>query len=66
MYIYYHHAASTDIADPLSPLLPIVHHLWLVYQGYIPYAHIASICMLELVVLILLGHMWGSIGLHNF
>ena len=24
-------AASTDIADPLSPLLPIVHRLWLLY-----------------------------------
>ena len=22
------HAASTDIPDPLSPLLPIVHRLW--------------------------------------
>ena len=31
-------------------------------QGYIPYPHIAAVCMFELVVLLLLGHMWGSIG----
>ena len=24
-------AASTDIPDPLSPLLPIVHRLWQVF-----------------------------------
>ena len=34
-------------------------------QGYIPYSHIAAICMFELVVLLLLGHMWGSIGVHH-
>ena len=27
--------------------------------GYIPYTHIAAACMFELVVLLLLGHMWG-------
>ena len=26
-------AASTDIPDPLSPLLPIVHHLWQVFRA---------------------------------
>ena len=31
-------------------------------QGYIPYPHIAAVCIFELVVLLLLGHMWGSIG----
>ena len=25
------HAGSTDIPDPLSPLSPIVHHLWQVF-----------------------------------
>ena len=30
-------------------------------QGYIPYPHIAVVCMFELVVLLLLGHMWGSL-----
>ena len=31
-------------------------------QGYIPYPHRVALCMFELVVLLLLGHMWGSIG----
>ena len=35
------------------------------FQGYIPYPHIAAVCMFELVVLLLLGHMWGSIGVHH-
>ena len=34
-------------------------------QDYIPYPHIAAVCMFELVVLLLLGHMWGSIGVHH-
>ena len=34
-------------------------------QGYIPYPHIAAVCMFELVVLLLLGDMWGSIGVHH-
>ena len=34
-------------------------------QGYIPYPHIAAVCMFEVVVLLLLGHMWGSIGVHH-
>ena len=34
-------------------------------QGYIPYAHIAAVCMFELAVLFLLGHMWGSIEVHH-
>ena len=34
-------------------------------QGYIPYPHRAAVCMFELVVLLLLGHMWGSIGVHH-
>ena len=41
-YIYIHiytssssscHAAGTDIPDPLSPLLPIVHRLWQVFRA---------------------------------
>ena len=35
------------------------------FQGYIPYPHIAALCMFELVVLLLLGHMSGSIGEHH-
>ena len=34
-------------------------------QGYIPYPHIAAVCMFELSVLLLFGHMWGSIGVHH-
>ena len=34
-------------------------------QGYIPYPHIAAVCMFELVVLLLLGHMRGPIGVQN-
>ena len=34
-------------------------------QSYIPYPHIAAVCMFELVVLLLLSHMWGSIGVHH-
>ena len=26
-------AASMDIPDPLSPLLPIIHHFWLVLRA---------------------------------
>ena len=46
-----------DIPDPISPLLLAG------LQGYIPYPHIAAVCMFELVILILLGHMWGSINI---
>ena len=58
-------AASTDIPDPLSPLLPIVHSPPANLQGYIPYPHIAAVCMFELVVLLLPGHMRVSIGVHR-
>ena len=34
-------------------------------QGYIPYPHIAVECMFVLVVLLLPGHMWGSIRVHH-
>ena len=34
-------------------------------QGYIPYPHRAAVCMFELAVLLLFGHMWGSIGVHH-
>ena len=32
---------------------------------YIPYLHIAAVSMFELVVLLLLGHKWGSMGVHQ-
>ena len=34
-------------------------------QGYIPYPHIAAVCMFVLVFLLLFGHKWGSIGVHH-
>ena len=34
-------------------------------QGYIPYPYIAVECMFMLVVLLLPGHMWESIGVHH-
>ena len=34
-------------------------------QGYIPYPHRAAVCRFELYVLLLLGHMRGSIGKHH-
>ena len=33
-------------------------------KDYIQYPHRAAVCMFELAVLLLLGHMWGSIGVH--
>ena len=33
-------------------------------QGYILYPHIAAECIFMLVVLLLPGHMWGSIRVH--
>ena len=35
------------------------------YQGHIPYPDIAAECMFGLVVLLLPGHMWQSIGVHH-
>ena len=34
-------------------------------QGYISYPHRAAVYKFELVVLLLPGHMWGSIGVHH-
>ena len=51
--------ASTDIPDPLSSLRssPLAG-----LQGYIPYPHIAAVCMFEPVVLLLPGH---KVGFHR-
>ena len=48
---------------PLPSLATSPNHSSLLagLQGYIPYSHIAAECMIELVILLLLGHMWGSI-----
>ena len=34
-------------------------------NGYTPYPHIAAVCRFELVALLLLGHLRGSIGEHD-
>ena len=34
-------------------------------QSYIPYPHVAAVCIFVLVVLLLTGYMWGSIGVHH-
>ena len=34
-------------------------------SGLHPYHHIAAVCMFELVVLLLIGHMRGSTGVHH-
>ena len=34
-------------------------------QGYIPYPHCAAVCRFELVALLLLGQVKGSIGVHH-
>ena len=54
-------AASTDIPDTLSPLLPIIHCLRLVFRA----TSLLYVCMFELIVLLLLGHMRGSIEVHH-
>ena len=35
-------------------------------RGYMPYPHTTAVCMFELVVLLLLGQTWGSIGVHHW
>ena len=67
IYIYHQHhvvplariplTLSYHFPYPSSPLSCL--------QSYIPYPHIAAVCMFELVILLLLGHMWGSIGVHH-
>ena len=47
-------ASSPDRSSPLAGL-----------QVYIPNRHLNAVCMIELVVLFLQGHMWGSIGVHH-
>ena len=57
-------ATSTDIPVSLATS-PNQSSLLAGVQGYIPYPHIAAVCMFELVFLLLLGHMRGSIGVHH-
>ena len=53
-------AGSTDIPDPLLPLLPIVHRPREGLQGqHTVVLTLAAECMFVLVVLLLHGHVWG-------
>ena len=47
-------ATSSHHSSPLAGL-----------QGYILCPHIVAVCKFELVVLLLHGHMWVSIGVHH-
>ena len=67
IYIYdYHH-----VVPQARVSLTLCHHFSLSFtppaglQGYIPYPHIVAVSMFKMVVLLLLGHMWGSIGVHH-
>ena len=51
-------AANMDIPDSLATS-PYHSSLLAGLPGYIPYPHIAAVCMFELVVLLLLRHMRG-------
>ena len=64
IYIYNHHAGSTDIPDPLSPLFLIIHRLRQVFWTTTCILTVAE-CMFVLVVLLLHGHVWGSIRVHH-
>ena len=57
------HTISTDLPDPLSPHLPIVHCFWQVF--YNPYRHIAVESRFGLVVLALLVRVKGSTRVHQ-
>ena len=58
------HATSTDIPDPLATF-PYRSSPPAGLQSYILYHHIAAECMFVLVILLLPGHMWGSIRVHH-
>ena len=70
IYIYIsssssYRAGSTDIPDPLSPLLPIVHRPRQVFRTTL-YPHTAAECTFVLVVLLLRGRVWGSIRVISY
>ena len=63
IYIYIYiscHAARPSLATSPYRSSPLAGR-----QGYISYPHRAAVCMFELVILLLLSRMWGSIGVHH-
>ena len=66
MHHHYHHVVPpARISLTLSRHFPYRSSPLAGLLGYIPYPHTAAVCMFQLVVLPLLGHMWGSIGVHH-
>ena len=63
-YNYYHH-----VVPPAGISLTLSRHihssLLVGPEGYIPYPHRPAVCRFELVVLLLLGHVKGSIGANH-
>ena len=67
IYIYTYissscHDTSTDIPDPLSPLLPIAHRIWQVLRATFRIPTELLYVGSKLVALLLLSHVRGSIG----
>ena len=62
---HHHHHHVMPLARISLTLSPYHSSLLAGLQSYIPYPHIAAVCMFELVVLLLLGHMRVSIGVHH-
>ena len=71
LYIFHHHHHHHHvmllawISWPCLVTFPYHSSPLACLLDYIPYLHIAAVCMFLLVVLLLLGHMWGSIGVHH-
>ena len=65
--IHHHHHAVlvARISLTLSRHFPYRSSPLASLLDYIPYPHIVAECMFVLVVLLLLGHVWGSIRLHH-
>ena len=69
--IVHHHHHHHHVVPPACISQSLSRHFSLSFiasgrsSGYIPYPLRAAVCMFELAVLLLLGHMWGSIGVHH-
>ena len=59
---HHHHHVVPQHGYPWPSLATSPYHSSLLagLLGYIPYLHIAAVCVFELVVLLLLGHTRGS------
>ena len=67
VYIYHHQHVVPPTRISLTSLAnsPNRSSILAGLLGYILYPHRAAVCMFGLVVLLLLGYMWGSIGVHH-